>query len=247
LQTRPASATDLAATSAAKIRRERQRRLRVPGIYDAVWRYRPSQLIVFPILASGREGQHDTDAPIPASLSAISLLLEARSDGYSAFLAVELAQHLGNRGHKHAPHMSAGLGNKGAAAMSDPDSVAVKNGWVERVLGFTFTRPATNDDARQAAMDGWRTARASAIASLDSLARAVATAKLVDADKTVMLLRAIRANLTESPETQQQIDELRNYLEDDDVIDAAETPNGYGIEINLRDPLLDALDALEDG
>ena len=130
--------------------------------------------------------------------------------------------------------------------MPDEDGAAVKDAWVERVLGITLAKPVTNGDAGKAAMDGWRIARASAIASLDGLARAVAAANLVDADKTVMLLRAIRANLTESPETPRQIDELRNYLEEDDVIDAAETPNGYGIEINLRDPLLDALDALED-
>ena len=71
-------------------------------------------------------------------------------------------------------------------------------------------------------------------------------AALPEADEAVILLRSIRANLTESPATPQQIEELRRYLEEDDVIDAAESPNGYGVELLLRDPLLDALDALED-
>ena len=130
--------------------------------------------------------------------------------------------------------------------MSDNGSAGVRDGWIERVLGVRIGGTTANGDKPKSGMEGWRAARAGAIASLDGLAGAVAAAKLVDADKTVMLLRAIRANLTEAPETSQQIDELRRYLEDDDVIDAAESPNGYGIKISLRDPLLDALDALED-
>jgi hypothetical protein len=67
----------------------------------------------------------------------------------------------------------------------------------------------------------------------------------LDAPEAVILLRAIAANLTEEPSTPQQLAELRRYLETDDVIEEAEEPNGFGIEVSLRAPLLEALSALE--
>lgn len=131
-------------------------------------------------------------------------------------------------------------------AASINGDASAQDAWVKRVLGAAPVRRAANTDARAAALAAWQTARAAAIDSLNNLADAVAAAALIDADLAVVRLRAIRANLTESPTQPQQIEALRRYLEEDDIIDAAETPNGYGIEINLRDPLLDALDALED-
>ena len=68
----------------------------------------------------------------------------------------------------------------------------------------------------------------------------------MDSTKAIILIKAICANLSEEPATPQQIAELQRYLEDDDIIEEAESPNGYGIQISLRDPLLDALDELED-
>jgi hypothetical protein len=123
---------------------------------------------------------------------------------------------------------------------------SAQDAWIKRVLGAAPVRIGANDDVRTAALAAWQTARAAAIDSLNNLADAVAAAALIDADLAVIRLRAIRANLTESPTEPQQIEALRRYLEEDDIIDAAETPNGYGVQIRLRDPLLDALDALED-
>jgi len=95
------------------------------------------------------------------------------------------------------------------------------------------------------AMARWKEARAAARATLAALTAAIAKADLADAAPAIILLRAIGANLTEEPATAQQRAELRRYLEDDDIIDDAESPNGYGIEVSLRDPLLDALDDLD--
>ena len=63
-------------------------------------------------------------------------------------------------------------------------------------------------------------------------------------DAAIILVRAIRANLTEAPGTPQQVDELERYLKTDAIIVAAETPNVFGIQIALRTPLLQALTAV---
>jgi hypothetical protein len=44
-----------------------------------------------------------------------------------------------------------------------------------------------------------------------------------------------------NPATPQQMAELEQYLKTDSVITDAEAPNGFGIKIDIRAPLLDAL------
>ena len=133
-------------------------------------------------------------------------------------------------------------------SMSGPSDK--KAAWVLAVLGIDIGRTTISDSAAKLspadAMAGWKAARAKAITSLKTLEGAIAKAGLVDSTKAIILIKAICANLSEEPATPQQIAELQRYLEDDDIIEEAESPNGYGIQISLRDPLLDALDELED-
>ena len=114
--------------------------------------------------------------------------------------------------------------------------------WVERVLGFRVQRssPATG-------LAGWQAARGQAVASLKALEDAVRRGGDPDADSAVILLRAIRANLTEAPTTSRQVDELDRYLSSDDIVEAAETPNTYGVRVDIRAPLLKALAGLRVG
>jgi hypothetical protein len=91
---------------------------------------------------------------------------------------------------------------------------------------------------------GWRTARAAAMASLKALETAVRGMDAPERDAAVVLLRAIQANLTAEPVTPQQVAELQRYIETDDIIAEAEDPNGFGITVELRAPLLAALAGL---
>ena len=119
------------------------------------------------------------------------------------------------------------------------ESVAAQQAaWVSRVLGV-------DPGVAPAGMRDWQAARSAAIGSLDRLASAVARLEHPSRDKAIVLLRAIRANLTESPATAQQQAALRRYIETDDVIEEAEAPNGFGITVSLRAPLLSALAGLE--
>jgi hypothetical protein len=84
-------------------------------------------------------------------------------------------------------------------------------------------------------------ARAAALATLKQLEKAYRGFDHPDADEGIILLRAIQANLTPEPATKQQVDELENYIAGDDILVEAEEPNGFGIAVKLREPLLAAL------
>ena len=121
--------------------------------------------------------------------------------------------------------------------MSDP---ATRAAWVARVLGVSV--PAATASPALAA---WRAARAAAIATLRALESAIRAMEVPQRDPAIILVRAIAANLTESPVTPAQQAALRRYLETDDIIAEAEDPNGFGITVRLRAPLLAALAGLE--
>lgn len=123
-------------------------------------------------------------------------------------------------------------------------SAAEQAAWVERVLGI---RPQGPPGADAAAMRAWRDARDAAVGTLRTLAEHIGTLDHPSRDNAIVLLRAIAANLTAAPESAQQQRELRRYLETDDIVAEAEEPNGFGMVVSLRRPLLAALARLEAG
>jgi hypothetical protein len=64
-------------------------------------------------------------------------------------------------------------------------------------------------------------------------------------DKAVIEVMSISANLTKEPNSKAQLNELRRYLTSDDVIDAVEAPNGFGIPIHIRKILMPVIDLLD--
>lgn len=95
-------------------------------------------------------------------------------------------------------------------------------------------------------MAAWQAARANAISTLSRLEDAFREMAHPASEKGIILLRAIRANLTERPETPQQVAELERYVTTDDIIMEAEVPNGFGFVVALRTPLLAALASLRE-
>lgn len=120
---------------------------------------------------------------------------------------------------------------------------AERQAWLERVLGISVpaVAPASGVDR---ALAGWQAVRGTALASLKALEGAFRGMEHPERDKAVILLKAIQANLTAAPTTPQQIRELAGYLNTDDVIAEAEMPNGFGLKIELKKPLLSALAVL---
>ncbi len=144
-------------------------------------------------------------------------------------------------------------GQSGTTDRMSGDS-AGKLAWIRDVLGVNLSpsRPAADatpkgKNSRVAALAAWKAARGKAVASLVALERAVARPEGADVAQAVVLLRAVRANLTPEPSTAAQVAELRRYIETDDVIADAEMPNGFGVKVSLRAPLLGALAVLEAG
>jgi hypothetical protein len=95
-------------------------------------------------------------------------------------------------------------------------------------------------------MAAWTRARADAMDTLKALEGAIRGMNDPLGDRAIIRLRAIQANLTESPATARQVDELERYVSTDDIIVQAEEPNGFGFEVKLRTPLLAALKSLRD-
>lgn len=127
-----------------------------------------------------------------------------------------------------------------------------KNEWVQRVLGVGIpssssvsTAMESDDDQLQRALAGWTKVRTKAIGSLRALEGAIRDMSHPSGDKAIILVKAIAANLTETPDTKNRITELRNYLQNDRIIEEAEEPNGFGINVDLREPLLESLEEVE--
>jgi hypothetical protein len=113
-----------------------------------------------------------------------------------------------------------------------------KAAWIERVLGVRIAPDV------QEAMAAWQAERKLAIAQLTKLEMLVRASNHPEADAAVKLLRPIRANLTETPETANQVAELVRYIEDDEIFVTAEMPNVFGVAIDIRAPLGRALAGL---
>jgi len=105
-------------------------------------------------------------------------------------------------------------------------------------------RPASPGDARAAALAAWQAERATVVAALKQLETAIRGMRDPEGDAAIILVKAIQANLTVAPSTPQAVSELDRYLRTDDILDEAEGPNGFGIAIRIREPLLKALAGL---
>jgi hypothetical protein len=97
----------------------------------------------------------------------------------------------------------------------------------------------------QDALGIWAQRRADALSALKRLEAAIRAMKHPAGDAAIILVKAVAANLTAVPDTKGKVAELRRYLATDAIIDDAELPNGFGIEVKIRAPLTGALDALD--
>ena len=93
----------------------------------------------------------------------------------------------------------------------------------------------------EGALGAWATARALALEQLKALESGIRGMKDPEGDAAIILVKAIQANLSARPETSLAVTELENYLTNDEIIDEAQGPNGFGVKVELRTPLLSAL------
>lgn len=100
-------------------------------------------------------------------------------------------------------------------------------------------------DRRGAALAVWQTERAGVLAALKLLEISIRRMSDPEGDAAIILVKAIAANLTQAPTTARAVAELERYLDTDDIIAEAEEPNGFGVDIRIRGPLLPALAALK--
>lgn len=127
--------------------------------------------------------------------------------------------------------------------MSD-DAKRARDSWLSKVLGFDAPGRAAGGGLK-AAQAQWAQSRGDVLGQLQALEKAIRAMEHPQGDPAIILVRAISANLTASLADKRSVAELRRYLETDSIIDDAELPNGFGIEVSIRAPLTQALDALD--
>lgn len=91
----------------------------------------------------------------------------------------------------------------------------------------------------------WQKARSAALSQIKALQVHIGKMQHPRGNAALILLKSIQANLSARPDSPAQVAELRRYLQTDDILREAERPNGFGLTVALRQPLLAALDTLE--
>jgi len=169
-----------------------------------------------------------------------------QAEAHPAFLP--LTAELGALAHRIAAVSGADAGLRGSLAkLATEVQAAIKGNDIAAASGAmaqlreAIESAGARGETLGPALAAWKTEREKALTGLNAIIAEVSGMDFVDAPEAVILLRSIAANLTEEPATRQQVDELRRYLEDDENVEEAEEPNGFGIELALREPLLAAL------
>lgn len=193
-----------------------------------------------PSADAAAQGQAPPAAPPPAGLAGIQTALKklgfdpGKIDGVmgkntqDAIKKFQTAQGLkadGIVGPLTQKALAAALKGGGAAAPGAPP-----------VPGKAA--PAGNRD-----MSKWQAARQTAIDDLKALASKVAKTKHGDAAAVLKEINSVIAKLPPNPGPQ-DIDKLEDFIRKDDSITAAEESPKHFHDLNIRQPLLDALESL---
>ncbi|HIV71142.1 MAG TPA: hypothetical protein H9903_09440 [Candidatus Aquabacterium excrementipullorum] len=102
----------------------------------------------------------------------------------------------------------------------------------------------TDNTGAAQALASWAQARTTALGQLLALEKAIRGMNDPEGDAAIILVKAIQSQLTARPATRQAVVELERYIATDDIIDEAQGPNGFGLTVELRTPLLAALSQL---
>jgi hypothetical protein len=139
--------------------------------------------------------------------------------------------------------------------MSGSDASA-KSEWIARVLGASRPEsegkgssgsPAPSKERYDKSLVAqWQAVREAATESLIALENALERSGDAFRQAAIPLLRTVRTNLMENPETPKQIDNLKEYIANDDIIKAAEIRNIFGVNVSIRQPLTETLAAMHD-
>ncbi len=97
----------------------------------------------------------------------------------------------------------------------------------------------------EAARQHWEASRAAAVAPLKAILARVQDFDHPGAMRASLRLRSVIKTLAFDPATQREATELERWVASDDVVENVEKPNGFGIAVSLRTPLLQALGELK--
>ena len=105
---------------------------------------------------------------------------------------------------------------------------------------------ADSSNDLEAALAAWKKARSRVFGSLKELGRTVVTIQDPEAKEALIMLKAVQANISEKPDSLRKIQELERYVTTDDVVAEIQEPNPFGIEVDITDPLMNALGTIKE-
>jgi hypothetical protein len=105
--------------------------------------------------------------------------------------------------------------------------------------------PTQTNGKAAAALQQWQAACAEVTNQLRKFQAEITKEKDANSDKAVMQLEGIVKNLAHQPSTQQDVVELERWIGDDELITLVDTPNPWGIAVNIRQRLLPVLSTLK--
>ncbi len=117
---------------------------------------------------------------------------------------------------------------------------------VDAIKAAAASRPKTTSTAPQQSVDGpglkaWQQAAQKARYQVRRLQLALKLIEHQTAPEVVEILDGLVSELEKDPISLAEAAALEKFLQSDDRIDSAETPNPFGVEVRLREPLLAAL------
>jgi hypothetical protein len=137
---------------------------------------------------------------------------------------------------------------------------ATQRAWVNKVLAVTLS-PATlganvssaaagaagsrdeqgEEHEREVAVRRWNIACTDAVSQLESLTAAIRASGHARAHEAALMVTEVIKKLGTRPTTIEVLSDLEDYLIVEDVITSVERPNGFGIKVEIRKPLLAAV------
>src|SRR5262249_21287548 len=125
--------------------------------------------------------------------------------------------------------------------LDSQDFAAAEQAIAELEQLFARSTEPTSSPPEGDGLAGWTSARAQVLTNIREVVDAIRTIEHPDAIRAVVTLESIAKNITAEPKTPQSVAELKRWLEQDELVAAAErTPTALG-KLSIREPLQKAL------
>jgi hypothetical protein len=162
----------------------------------------------------------------------------------------EKADQWKERHSKFVPHLKdflhAGAGDiAGVTKLYGDATAAAKKGAYDDALGILDKLEPMMVKGAVGGAVGWQKAKIETINQIRQLQTALVKTKRPGALQIARMLESVPKGLEIHPDSEENLKALETYIATDNIINKAEKPNPWGIQIAIREPLMKALERLK--